>query len=195
MSINTEFITQVLGRFEGKAILKGYVPCRNGEPIGASGVTIATGFDLGQQSRASLEGMGMPPALISRFAPYLGVQRKEAQRILAQKPLVLTREEVEIVDAAVHAKYIDETAAMFGRAVFEAAPKEVQAVAVSLHYQFGTPARKASPALKNSWDAMRQGKYRDASQYLRDPSGWSASHQQYQKRRNAEAALLDAVRA
>ena len=191
MSIDTAFITQILGRFEGKGHTRGYVPSRNGEPIGASGVTIATGLDLGQQSRASLKAMGIPEALINRFFPYLGAQKKEAQYILARQPLVLTPAEVETVDAAVHAKYIDETAGLFGRDAFAVAPREAQAVAVSLHYQFGIPYRKNSPALGNAWDAMQRGAYRGAAAYLRDPVGWSGSHRQYLERRQAEAALLE----
>ena len=195
MSIDTAYIRSVLERFEGKGITRGYVPSRNGEPIGASGVTIATGLDLGQQTRAGLAAMGIPAALLNRFAPYLGAQKKEAQYLLAREPLRLTQEEVAIVDRAVHAKYIDETAELFGRALFDGAPREVQAVAVSLHYQFGTPARKASPALEKAWNAMRAGAYREAAEYLRAPSGWSAIHRQYLKRRQAEAALLDKAAA
>jgi hypothetical protein len=189
--IDTAYIRTVLERFEGKGISRGYVPARNGEPIGDSGVTIATGLDLGQQTSASLKAMGIPAALVNRFAPYLGAQKQAAQYILSRDPLALTPEEVATVDAAVHAKYIDETAELFGREAFAAAPKEVQAVAMSLHYQFGIPARKTSPALENAWTALRWGAYREAAEYLRDPSGWNTLHRQYIKRRQAEAALLD----
>ena len=193
--IHIDYIRTVLERFEGKSITKGYVPSSNGEPIGVSGVTIATGLDLGQQTRTGLEAMGIPAALVDRFAPYLGVQKKEAQYILSKYPLTLTRDEVAAVDAAVHAKYIEATAALFGSDTFAVAPKEVQAVAVSLHYQFGTPFRKASPALGNAWAAMQRGDYARAAAQLRDPLGWSKPHQQYCKRRQSEAALLDVVRA
>lgn len=113
MSIDTPFITEVLGRFEGKGVTRGYVPCRNGEPIGASGVTIATGLDLGQQTRASLEAMGIPAELVNRFTQYLGARKKEALYILAHSPLVLTREEVETVDRCVHDYYIKNTEQRF----------------------------------------------------------------------------------
>ena len=192
MSIDIAFITLILERFEGRGITRGYVPVdKSGEPLGASGVTIATGLDLGQQTRAGLKAMDIPETLINRFSPYLGAQKKEAQYILARQPLTLTREEVATVDAAVHAKYIDETAELFGRDAFAAAPKEVQAVAVSLHFQFGVPFRKTSTALGNAWEAMRRGEYAYAAAQLREPLGWSRSHQAYLKRRNAEADLLE----
>ena len=190
--IDTAYIRTVLERFEGKGITKGYVPAdKSGKPFGASGVTIATGLDLGQQTKEGLAAMGISATIINRLAPYIGAKREEAQYILAREPLRLTQEEVDAIDRAVHAKYIDETAGLFGRDAFEAAPKEVQAVAVSLHYQFGTPARKASPALESAWNAMQHGDYAYAAAQLREPLGWSAPHQQYIKRRAAEAALLE----
>lgn len=190
--IDTIYIRAVLEKFEGKGISKGYVPAdKAGVPLGMSGVTVATGFDLGQQSKNCLIVMGLPTALIARLAPYLGARRAEAQYILAREPLTLTREEVEVIDTAVQGRYIDETAELFGRAAFEAAPREVQAVAVSLHYQFGVPYRKTSPALGTAWDAMRRGEYVYAAAQLREPLGWSAGHRQYMKRRQAEADLLE----
>lgn len=192
MAIDTAYIRSVLERFEGRGKAAGYVPCgASGAPLGVSGVTIATGLDLGQQSRSSLAAMGLPDRIVGRLAPYCGMKGAEAQYALAREPLCLTREEVEIIDAAVHAAYIDETAALFGRAAFAAAPKEAQAVAASLHFQFGTPARKASPALENAWNAMRRGDYAYAAAILREPLGWSPAHQQYLPRRNAEASLLE----
>jgi hypothetical protein len=97
-----------------------------------------------------------------------------------------------LVDGLIHKRYIDETARMFGFA-FEVAPKQAQAVAVSLHYQFGTPARKESPALALAWEAMRYGKYQEAAWYLADPALWSPSHRAYLNRRRAEAALLEEI--
>jgi hypothetical protein len=192
MSIDGNFIAMILGRLEGRGIARGYVPeDKNGNPLGASGVTVATGVDLGQQSASSLLGMGLPEALVDRLAPYLGLKGREAQYLLAREPLALTREEVDAVDAAVRTKYIAETAELFGREAFAAAPKEVQAVAVSLHYQFGAPERKASPALALAWKSMQRGGYARAAAALRDPLGWSKPHQQYLKRRQAEATLLE----
>jgi hypothetical protein len=107
-------------------------------------------------------------------------------------PLTVTGDQVEEIDRAVHNRYINETAAMFGP-LFEAAPKQVQAVAVSLHYQFGIPRRTASPGLGLAWDAMRKGDYTAAAVCLTDPRGWSIEHRQYLVRRQAEAALLKEI--
>ena len=66
-----------------------------------------------------------------------------------KSPLMLSSEEVKLIDALIHRRYINETAVIFGSA-FNAAPKQVQAVEVSLHYQFGNPRRKESPALERA---------------------------------------------
>jgi hypothetical protein len=187
--IHKDYIIEVLARFEGKAITKGYVPCKNGVPLGASGVTIGTGFDLGQQNRGSIKALGLSEELQEKLAPYLGLKKEAALEILARKPLLLSQAEIKDMDEAVHEKYITETADMFGP-VFEEAPKQVQAAAVSLHYQFGTPRRAASPGLGLAWDAMWAGRYGEAAAYLTNPKGWSSSHQQYLPRRRQEAALL-----
>jgi len=190
--IHYDFINSVLALFEGKAINRGYVPCKNGEPLGASGVTIGTGVDLGQQTRAGLSAMGVPEDILVILTPYFGLQKQAAVEKLRLAPLTLTADQVAILDDAVHKHYILETASKFGFP-FEFAPKEVQAVAVSLCYQFGEPFRKASPGLGWAWNALRAGEYRTAASYLTNPKGWSESHQQYLPRRRQEAALLNAI--
>ena len=51
MQINFDFIKQN----EGKAITKAYIPeNKDGSILGQSGVTIASGFDLGQQDITSI---------------------------------------------------------------------------------------------------------------------------------------------
>jgi hypothetical protein len=189
--IHSGYIIEVLGRFEGKALRKGYVPCdKQGVPLGASGVTVGTGFDLGQQTAADLRALGLPESLRAKLEKYLGLKKEAALALVDRQPLNLDQAEVEKLDKAVHEKYINETAGLFGRAAFDQAPKQAQAVAVSLHYQFGTPQRDASPSLGMAWNAMRAERYKDAAQYLTAPQGWSISHRQYLPRRKAEAALL-----
>jgi GH24 family phage-related lysozyme (muramidase) len=199
--IDRDYIETVLARFEGKAIARGYIPCQHGtyygtgpekgEPLGASGVTIATGVDLGQQTVPGLRSMGVSEHTLAILTPYIGLQREHAMKKLQSSPFQLTEAEVEEIDRAVHKRYIDSAAALFGREAFENAPKEAQAVAVSLHYQFGTPRRQDSPALEKAWESMKRGEYRDAAAYLRSIELWSKPHRAYMARRFAEAAILD----
>ncbi|GHU12566.1 hypothetical protein FACS1894161_1060 [Spirochaetia bacterium] len=201
--IDLGFICEVLARFEGKAILRGYVPCikgawfpgdgDKGEALGCSGVTVGTGVDLGQQSVVLLRLMGLPEILIEKLAPYCGRYKAIAIAFLNNNPLVLSPEEARLLDEAVHKHFIKQTSVLFGRERFEAAPKEAQAVAVSLHYQFGTPRRSASPALEKAWNALREGNYGKAAAFLRNRELWGVAHKPYMSRREAEAALLEGM--
>jgi hypothetical protein len=199
--IHRDYIETVLAWFEGKGKARGYIPCQQGtyygtgpekgEPLGASGVSIATGVDLGQQTAKGLESMGVSASTLAVLAPYIGLKKQDALKKLQSAPFQLTEAQVEEIDRAVHKRYIDSAAGLFGREAFENAPKEVQAVAVSLHYQFGTPRRQDSPALEYAWVSMKRGEYRTAADYLRNPELWSPSHRAYMPRRKAEAAILD----
>ena len=202
--INYSFINFILGRFEGKGYTQGYIPCRfgtyfggtqpdRGEPLGVSGVTIATGVDLGQQTITGLAEMGISAATIAILEPYIGLQKEQAVKKLKASPLTITAAQVQEIDNAVSRHYIYETARKFNRVLFEAAPKEVQAVAVSLCYQFGIPRRDASPALALAWEAMQNSNYEEAAAHLSTPNGWSNSHQKFMNRRRQEAELLRSV--
>jgi len=203
--IHFDFINEVLALFEGSAYTKGYIPCSGGtyyggtepdkgEPLGASGVTIATGVDLGQQTSTGLRAMGLSLETLAVLTPYIGLKKQYAVQRLKEKPLTITQEQVKEIDDAVHKTYIADAARKFGQERFEAAPKEAQAVAVSLCYQFGNPSRLASPGLGLAWDAIKAGNYKSAAQYLTDLRLWNKDHQ-FISRREQEAALLGAINA
>ena len=78
MPIDHNYIRAILERFEGKGIARGYVPMKNGEVLGVSGVTIATGVDLGQQTGAGLLDMGVPHAVVKKLLPYIGLKKAAA---------------------------------------------------------------------------------------------------------------------
>ncbi len=59
-----------------------YLKNSYGKVLGNSGVTVATGFDLGQRKNADLAGL--PPELIKKLQPYLGVKGKDALNLIIQ---------------------------------------------------------------------------------------------------------------
>lgn len=151
MSVATAFIRAFLTKWETSQTI-GYIPCRKrnftghndpadcGDVIASSGVTIGTGLDLGQQREADLVRMGIAPALIERFQPYLGLRREEAVFTLERAPLTISSAERAALDAAVHADYIRRAADAYDRVSglrFEDIPAEAQTVIVSLFYQLG----------------------------------------------------------
>lgn len=192
MAIEYAFIEEFLGKVEGRGVATGYIPRNSrGKILGVSGVTIGTGIDLGQQSAEGLAAMGIAPGIVGLLTPYLGLKGEAAANKLERLPLIVRPDVVAALDRAVRETYTRETAAMFGTENFESAPREVQAVATSLHYQFGKPWRESSPSLGKAWEAMRFGRYAEAAGHLRNTSGWSESHQKYMRRRKVEADLLE----
>ena len=195
MPVHTEFIRAFLTRWETRRTAA-YIPCRRrnvtgrnriedcGDVIGASGVTVGTGLDLGQQNEADLRRMGLSGPLIRRFSPYLGKRRAEAVAALAAAPLALSETECDACDAAVHADYIRRAAARYDReapAPFADRPPEAQAVIVSLFYQLGDGTTR----YPKTWRLLCAADWEEAADELR--TGFS----RYANRRADEGRLLE----
>ena len=94
----------VLKTFEATK-LSGYVPTPK------SGVTIATGFDLGKHSKEEIKSLNLPKTLEDKLTPYAG-----SSDAIKAKNLIITAEEAELIDNAVmdsklakfNATYIDK---------------------------------------------------------------------------------------
>lgn len=84
---------------EGGVKLKGYIPSRNGIPIGKSGVTIGRGVDLGQHTAKELQAIGFTDEMIERFKPFIGKQGLEAKKAWEKsgKKLQLSSEDAEYI--------------------------------------------------------------------------------------------------
>ena len=190
MSIDYGYIGAVLARFEGAGIARGYVPTKNGVPLGVSGVTIGTGVDLGQQNAAGLAHMGVPPDLVRKFAPYLGLKKDAALEALRRRPLTLNAAEVKTLDDAVLRCYVRNVAARYDRdgpaQTFAALPPPAQAVVVSLLYQRGLGYATNAPEL---WQALLSGKWLSAAAWLANPANGGGYH----SRRKAEGELLKKI--
>ena len=130
-----------LSKLEGGSRTDGYVPAPN---TSSSGVTIATGFDLGQRNTTDLAGLGLPPNLVNRLAPYLGMQGAVAQQYLAKHPLRLTAHEARAIDRAVKSEHVTRLERKYlasaidaNRTTFFSLPAEAQTVIASVSFQYG----------------------------------------------------------
>lgn len=192
MPIAAAFIRDFLEKWETRQ-LEGYIPCnpknyRRGPveghtPIGASGVTIGTGLDLGQQSRTDLIRMGVPDGLLDKFRPYLGKRTLNALYALQASPLRITDDECEALDAAVHGEYIRRAERKFNDSSslsFSAIPCQAQAAIVSMVYHLGSPKAK----LPSVWRLLCAGNWKTASSAL------LADKSRYRLRRIDEGKLL-----
>ena len=184
MPIHYDYIKSFLGLKEGYR-LDGYVPMQNGQVMGQSGVTIGKGVDLGQQDAMGLAIMGVPSEIINKLRPYFGLKKAAAVSAIKSRPLTLTEEEAATLSECVANHYIHSTRDRFNRRAvernaFEAAPKQVQAVAVSLEYQRGPAWAREHIAL------LAGGNYKSCVRLLE-------SDTEYVSRRKSEAALIREV--
>ena len=176
-----------IGKLEGAGIARGYVP---NPDTSNSGVTIATGFDLGQRSRAQIEGMGLPDALTAKLLPYLGLRGRAALGYLNAHPLVLTTDEVAAIDQAVRADFATRLAEIYnvglaeGCAAFDDLPGPAQTVIASVAYQYGLDLRHRTPRF---WSLALAQNWPDVVTELR------SFGDAYGRRRGQEADLLETL--
>jgi GH24 family phage-related lysozyme (muramidase) len=179
-----------ISRVEGRQQLEGYVPQRNGTAIGRSGVTIATGFDIGQHNAYDLNrifGRGEGNAdLITSFTPYLELIRDAAIAFLAENPLTITQEQADRTDAAVMAQMVPRVANSYNSATggnFDQLPDQAQTVVFSLGYQFGP-----NGIPEDVMNMINNGNYSGAADAL-----VNMGRSGYADRRTQEANLLRQV--
>jgi hypothetical protein len=178
-----------IGKLEGAGIARGYVP--NPEASN-SGVTVATGFDLGQRSRAQLVTMGLPDDLTAKLGPYLGLKGRAALSFLNTHPLVLTADEVVAIDQAVRADFSARLADTYDSALatdgglkeFDDLPGPAQTVIASVAYQYGLDLRHRTP---HFWSLVLAQNWPDVVTELRNFGD------AYGRRRGQEAALLETL--
>src|SRR6056300_1160432 len=90
-----------IGVKEGKRILSGYVPKTKNMK---SGVTIATGFDLGQRNLSDLAGL--PQDIIDILTPYLGIKGANAAEIASD--LNVSDSQAKIIDEFSHGEVLND---------------------------------------------------------------------------------------
>jgi len=134
--------------------LKGYVPknSKTGEVFGNSGVTVGSGFDLGQHSLNDLKGMGLPQPIIDKLSPYLGKTKAEATKILRANPLRLSEEELNLISPKVKQTALSKLITKYNqnaKVPFEKLSKEQQTVLASVAFQYGDLSSRTPNFWKN----------------------------------------------
>jgi hypothetical protein len=155
MTIDWHFIAAL----EGAGILTGYVPVAE---TSNSGVTIASGVDLGQTGPRQIDFWPIDDALKMRLRLYCGLKRQDAVDFLRAHPLTISPGECAEIDAAVQAEQASRIAVAYDKASvvkFADLPDRAQTVIVSLAFQYGTDLAHRCPrfwhtALAQDWPAM-----------------------------------------
>lgn len=160
--IDFDFIAEL----EGRGVTKGYIPKdKKGNIIDSSGVTIATGLDLGQQSEKTIRGMKLEKYL-SIFTPYLGLKKEDADIALKKKPLQITSQDAEEIDKGVKSYYLGKVILSYNRAArkalspiqnFTLLPTPIQTVLFSLYYNLGELSIKAP----NTWNSVIENNWQN----------------------------------
>ena len=174
-----------LSDLEGGCRTDGYVPAAGDSK---SGVTIATGFDLGQCSADDLNALGLPLSLNALLQPYLGKKTVDAQAALKKAPLKITPAQAADIDLRVKKNHTKEIMARYdfsaGGVKFVDLPPQAQTVIMSVSFQYGVNLAKRTPkfwkaAIKQDWDECIK---------ILDNFG-----DDYPTRRRKEADLLEAI--
>ena len=168
--IDWRFISQL----EGGQRLDGYVP----DPSGSrSGVTIATGFDLGGRTPDSLRQLlGANHSATARLIPYAGLTGNAAVQALRANPLTITQAEADHIDRASKQQALNAVRAQYDRDVlvananrppaqrlvnFDQLPGRAQTVIASVAFQYGTPWQRTPTfwghAVRQDWAAVVAG--------------------------------------
>lgn len=201
---NISYISNFLTRVEGPRQCLGYIPCflRTGgtanykgytEPdnymaMGASGVTIGTGCDLGQTDLNTLRGYGLTDeGLLGKLARYTGKKKDAALRTLYAYPLTITIEQATALDHAVHGgylkRYVIPAYDKDSPVKFDDLPDQAQAVVMSVCFQKGCGGvRRDWP---KTWRYLVTQDWRSAAREL------ATGFKNYKSRRAIEGRLLE----
>ena len=165
---------------EGGPTCTGYVP----DPMHSkSGVTIATGFDLGQRSIDDLQKF-LPQPLVQKLAKYCGLTQQSAVQALHAAPLSITADEAHMIDLCVKSQLLEQLQHRYNRdsaLPFDQLKEQQQTVIASVAFQYGNLARRCP----NFWRAATQQNWQQMAIELRDFGD------RYHSRRNREANYLD----
>lgn len=144
---------------EGGLQLKGYVPAAS---TSSSGVTIATGVDLGARTLTEISKWPIADELKVKLAPYAGRKGQDAVDLLRELPLEITQDEAAQIETAACGPIFDQLQKAYdkaaGKDAFYHLPDVVQTVLASLAYQYGPNLARRTPkfwelACQKDWQA------------------------------------------
>ncbi|MGC5703432.1 peptidase [Pseudomonas sp. NFXW11] len=169
-----------IAALEGAAITRAYVPDAANSK---SGVTLGTGFDLGQRNLQDLQNLQLPAGLVQRLSPYLRLTGLKAVAYLDLHPLSISSAEAELIDEAFKAPFVERLAAAYSSASgldFAQLPAAMQTVIASVAFQYGNLAKRTP----NFWAQVVARDWPSALANLRNFGD------SYRSRRRQEAELL-----
>jgi hypothetical protein len=206
--LNAEFGTQVdfskVAQFEGGQWLHGYIPKdpKTGAVLGQSGLTIATGFDVGQFSVQQIKTFHFGPIIEQILLPYAGLKRDAAVAKLDEATKrdghgpTLTKAEADLIDKVIKGYHLRAAKGSWNSskpattAKFEELTVAQQTVIFSRTFHQG-PAMPKTKVAHKFYEAAQNGQWEEAEKALR---AYAVKDHYYQQRVNTEADLLERER-
>ncbi len=202
--INGTFRTSInfvmLSGWEGGQYLHGYIPTagKTGIVAGQSGLTIATGYDIGQGGADLLQNAGIDQQTLNKLTPFAGKKFKDKSRAevldyvtntLRVPVPTIAKGQADLLDKESHARHLRaairawNAAKATGVPEFIALPTPWQTVLLSRFFQIGAGANNVG-YFRRFWVAATTGEWATAVTLLRttDPN--------YSRRYNQEADFL-----
>ena len=137
IKVNFKFIAAL----EGGPQLTGYVPDAKHSN---SGVTIATGFDIGQCDEAALKYL-LPDFIAIKLKRFCLLKGEQALKACKQDPLNINENEATIIDLCVKQQstnYLVATYNQHSTVEFEQLSEPMQTVIASVAFQYGHLAKR-----------------------------------------------------
>jgi len=156
---------------------KGYVPDAENSD---SGVTIASGFDLGARNLSDLEGL--PNDIIETLTPYLGVKGASASEIASQ--LNINEDQARTINEFVKGKELSKLKQKWQEKTgksFDDLPMNEATVIASVAFQYGDLESRTP----NFWNQVTSGDWESAVSNLNDFGD------RYSTRRRSEAQYYE----
>ncbi len=142
-----------------------------------SGVTIASGFDLGSRGWGDI-----PDTLKPILSKYCGLRGQSALNYLKRNPLTITTMQAKILNEYAHKEALNRLLdAWYSDVDFESLSIEIRTVIASVAFQYGSLAVKCP----NFWKQVNESDWLGALANLRNFGD------RYPTRRNKEADLLE----
>lgn len=177
LNIDWDFIA----RHEGPLITTAYVP-----KSGHSGVTVATGIDLGQRSPMDIARWSISDELKHRLSHYCYACGAAAQELLRNSPLRITDDDARRIDQAASEPIFNALQHAFdhacGEGAFAKLPRNIQTAIASVGYQYGPNLPRRTPKF---WRLVTAQDWPGTVTELRNFGD------AYKTRRNNEADLIE----
>lgn len=164
-------------------MLQAYVP----DPRGSdSGVTVASGFDLGARNTHDLSRLGIKVELLNKLKPYLGLKGLNALEKIKHNPLNISTTDCAFIDNALKTHFISSFSLKYNQAItskslkFQELPWQAQTVMISVAFQYGNLCTETP----QFWEALT------AQDWVKTISILEDFKDKYKPRRLREAALL-----